>query len=211
MNLNTNEIGLLGGKYDLLVLDEGQSINFKGADDIHAKFKDYLESGQFSIGGKKITSESGLIILANIDLYEGKPRQADYIRHLPEMFHDSALMDRFHGIIPGWKIPRFTTDSAAQGVGIKADVFGEYLHQLRTVSHHEFPYGECLTLKGDSRDVKAVTRLASALSKLLLLNPGHSDYEEYVLNPAKDLRQRVRSQLAELNPQEFSEQLKITG
>ena len=204
MNLNTNEIGLLGGKYDLLVLDEGQSINFKGADDIHAKFKDYLESGQFSVGGKKVTSECGLIILANIPLtLEGHPRQADYIRHLPEMFHDSALIDRFHGIIPGWKIPRFTTNHAAQGVGIKADVFGEYLHQLRTVSHHEFPFGDGPTLKGDSRDVKAVTRLASALSKLLLINHGHADYDEYVFNPAKDLRARVRSQLLELDPQEF--------
>jgi ATP-dependent Lon protease len=204
MNLNTNEIGLLGGKYDLLVLDEGQSINFKGADDIHAKFKDYLESGQFSIGGKKVTSECGLIILANIPLtLEGQPRQTDYIRHLPEMFHDSALIDRFHGIIPGWKIPRFTTNHAAQGVGIKADVFGEYLHQLRTVSHHEFPYGECPTLHGDARDMKAVSRLTSALSKLLLINHDHVDYEDYVFNPAKELRARVRSQLQELDPQEY--------
>lgn len=202
MNLNTKEVGLLG-KYDLLVLDEGQSINFKGADDIHAKFKDYLESGQYSIGKEKITSECGLIILANIELYEGKPRQNDYIRNLPDMFHDDALLDRFHGIIPGWEIPRFTTESAAKGYGIKADVFGQYLHQLRTVSHVDFPFGECPELKGDSRDVKAVTRLASALSKLLLLNPGHPDYEEYVFNPAKGLRQRVREQLAELNPHEF--------
>ncbi|MGZ8151582.1 MAG: BREX system Lon protease-like protein BrxL [Methylococcaceae bacterium] len=210
MNMNTNEVGLLGGKYDLVVLDEGQSIDFSGADDINAKFKEYLETGQFSIGGKKVTSECGLIVLANIELYEGLPRQSDYIRHLPEMFHDDALMDRFHGIIPGWKIPRFTTESAAQGFGIKADVFGEYLHQIRTVSHHEFPFGVCSSLKGDIRDVIAVTRLASALSKLLLINPDHADYEEYVLNPAKELRQRVRSQLAELNPHEFSGGINVT-
>jgi len=202
-NLNTKEIGLLG-KHDLLVLDEGQSINFKGVDDIHAKFKDFLESGHYSIGNDKITSECGLMVLANIELYGGEPRRIDYIRHLPEMFHDSALMDRFHGIIPGWKIPRFTTQSAAQGLGIKADVFGEYLHQLRTVSHIEFPFGNVPHLAGDGRDVKAVTRLATALSKLLLLNPEHPDYEVYVLNPAKDLRMRVRSQLAELDPHEFS-------
>jgi len=208
-NLNTKEMGLMGGRYDLLVLDEGQSISFKGADDIHAKFKDYLESGHFSIGGDKIISECGLIILANIDLYDGQPRQPDYIRHLPEMFHDDALLDRFHGIIAGWKIPRFTTDHIAQGVGIKADVFGEYLHQLRRVSHIEFPYGECPPLKGDSRDVKAVARLASALSKLLLINPDHDDYESYVFNPAKELRNRVRSQLLELNPHEFSKPLDV--
>ena len=134
MNLNTKEVGLIG-KYDLLVLDEGQSINFKGADDIHAKFKDYLESGHYSVGGEKITSECGLIVLANIDLFQGRPRRADFIKHLPEMFHDDALLDRFHGIIPGWKIPRFTTDCAAKGYGIKADVFGQFLHQLRLVSH----------------------------------------------------------------------------
>ena len=208
MNLNTKEVGLMG-KYDLLVLDEGQSINFKGADDIHAKFKDYLESGQYSVGGEKISSECGLIVLANIDLYDDLPRQSDYIRHLPEMFHDDALIDRFHGIIPGWRIPRFTTDCAAKGYGIKADVFGQFLHQLRTVSHYDFPYGDCPQLKGDSRDVKAVTRLATALSKLLLVNPDNSDYEEYVLNPAKELRQRVRSQLAELNPNEFKPHINV--
>jgi ATP-dependent Lon protease len=201
-NLNTKEIGLMG-RYDLLVLDEGQSISFKGADDIHAKFKDYLESGHYSIANDRITSECGLMILANIEIVNNRPKRYDYIKHLPPMFHDSALIDRFHGIIPGWEIPRFTTDSAALGVGIKADIFGEYLHQLRIVSHIDFPFGRCPTLKGDTRDVKAVTRLASGLSKLLLLNPAHEDYENYVLKPAKELRQRVRSQLAELDPNEF--------
>jgi ATP-dependent Lon protease len=207
-NLNTKEIGLMG-RYDLLVLDEGQSISFKGADDIHAKFKDYLESGHYSIANDKITSECGLMILANIDIINNRPRRYDYIKHLPPMFHDSALIDRFHGIIPGWEIPRFTTDCAALGVGIKADIFGEYLHQLRVVSHDDFPFGQCPQLKGDSRDVKAVTRLASGLSKLLLLNPEHADYENYVLKPAKELRQRVRSQLAELDPNEFSSTIDV--
>lgn len=202
-NLNTKAVGLLA-KNDVLVLDEGQSISFKGVDDIHAKFKDYLESGHYTIGGDKITSECGLMILANIELYENQPRRMDYIRHLPEMFHDSALMDRFHGIIAGWEIPRFETTNSAQGLGMKADVFGEYLHQLRTVNATEFPFGQCPVLAGDSRDTKAVERLAKALSKLLLLNPDHADYEDYVLNPAKALRQRVRSQLAELDPHEFS-------
>ena len=207
-NLNTKEIGLMG-RYDLLVLDEGQSISFKGADDIHAKFKDYLESGHYSIANDKITSECGLMILANIELQNNRPRRYDYIKHLPPMFHDSALIDRFHGIIAGWEIPRFTTENAALGVGIKADIFGEYLHQLRIVSHDDFPFGQCPQLKGDSRDVKAVTRLASGLSKLLLLNPEDADFENYVLKPAKELRQRVRSQLAELDPNEFSSTIDV--
>lgn len=201
-NMNTQEPGLLA-RHDLLVLDEGQSINFKGADDIHAKFKDYLESGHYSIGQDKIVSECGLMILANIDLYNNQPKRPDYIRHLPDLFQDDALLDRFHGIIAGWKIPRFTTESVAKGPGIKADVFGEYAHQIRTANKYEFEYGEVPTLKGDSRDVKAVTRLSSALSKLLLLSIDDPEYMQYVLQPAIELRNRVRQQLAELNPDEF--------
>jgi ATP-dependent Lon protease len=148
------------------------------------------------------------MILANIDIFNGQPSKKDYIRHLPEMFHDDALMDRFHGIIPGWEIPRFETRCAAQGVGIKADVFGEYLHQLRVVSSVEFPFGETPELTGDIRDAKAVSRLAAALSKLLMLNPDHPDYEHYVMEPAQSLRKRVRGQLAALNPNEFDPWLK---
>ena len=203
-NQNTKEAGLLGGRYDLLVLDEGQSINFQGADNIHAKFKDYLESGKYTAGPVQVSSECGLMILANIDLRNNRPAKDDYIRELPEMFHDSALLDRFHGIIPGWQIPRFETSFAAQGFGFKADVFGEYAHQLKRASPNEFPFGKIPDLLGDIRDVNAVKKLAAALSKLLMLNPGDDDYEEYVLSEAIELRERVRSQLSAVDPFEFS-------
>ncbi len=50
-NLRTQELGFLGNQHDLLVLDEVQ--NFTGADEIHAKFKEYLESGRYSTGQEK--------------------------------------------------------------------------------------------------------------------------------------------------------------
>jgi ATP-dependent Lon protease len=208
-NLNTKEEGLLA-RFDLLTLDEGQSIEFHGEGDIHAKFKDYLESGHYTIGHDKITSECGLMILANIDLdYRNRPSRPDYIRQLPEMFHDDALIDRFHGIIPGWEIPRIKTQHFAQGPGIKADVFGEYAHQIRTASFALFPYGRVPQMRGDTRDIKAIERLARALSRLFMVNPDQQDYEEYVLQPAICLRERVRSQLASLNPSEFSPKVNI--
>jgi ATP-dependent Lon protease len=88
-------------------------------------------------------------------------------------------------------------------------VFGEYAHQLRHVSPSEFPYGNAPRLSGDSRDVKAVEKIAVALSKLLMLNPGDTDYETYVLQPARDLRARVRSQLAAVDGFEMSAELKV--
>jgi len=51
--------------------------------------------------------------------------------------------------------------------------------------------------------------LARVLSRLFMLNPEHPDYDEYVLKPAIGLRERVRTQLAALNPSEFSPQVKI--
>jgi ATP-dependent Lon protease len=208
-NLSTKEEGLLA-RFDLLVLDEGQSIEFKGEGDIHAKFKDFLESGHYTIGHDKITSECGLMVLANIELdYQTRPTRSDFIRQLPEMFHDDALLDRFHGIIAGWKIPRINNAHFAQGPGIKADVFGEYAHQIRTASPAVFPYGNVPTMTGDTRDSKAIERLARALSRLFMLNPEQPDYDEYVLKPASALRERVRSQLAALNPSEFSPNVKI--
>ena len=208
-NLSTKEEGLLA-RFDLLVLDEGQSTNFERDGDVHANFKGYLEARHYSIGQDKITSECGLMVLANIDLdYRGQPTRPDFIRQLPEMFHDDALLDRFHGIIAGWKIPRISNAHFAQGPGIKADVFGEYAHQIRTASHAVFPYGNVPSMKGDTRDSKAIERLARALSRLFMLNPDHTDYDEYVLRPAVGLRERVRSQLAALNPSEFSPEVKV--
>ena len=150
------------------------------------------------------------MILANIDLdYRHQPLRPDYISELPSMFHDDALLDRFHGIIPGWEIPRITLEHYARGPGIKADVFGEYAHQIRTASTHLFPFGEVPAMRGDTRDAKAVERLARALSRLLMLNPGHPDYHHYVIEPAIALRGRVRTQLASINPNEFSPSVNI--
>ncbi|MEZ8678437.1 BREX system Lon protease-like protein BrxL [Vibrio lentus] len=208
-NLSSKQLGLMATN-DVLVLDEGQSIQFKGENDIHAKFKAYLESGEFSRGGEKVTSECGLMILANIELHNSQPTRPDYIRELPKMFHDDALLDRFHGILPGWEIPRFSKDKITTGVGLKADAFGEYLHQLRSVSDMEFPYGRIPMLGGDIRDTKAIERTSSALSKLLMLNPEDADYEEYVLKPAMELRAMVRRQISFMNPSEFSPELNVS-
>lgn len=208
-NLNTKEDGLLA-RFDLLVIDEAQSIDFRGADEIHSNFKSYLEGGYYSVGQQKITSECGLMILANIELdYRSQPSRPDYVRELPEMFHDDALLDRFHGIIPGWEIPRITVQHYAQGPGIKADVFGEYAHQIRTAGSSAFPFGEVPPMKGDSRDVNAVERLARGLSRLFMMNPDQPEYRNFVLNPAIKLRERVRSQLAAIRPSEFSPSVNI--
>ena len=42
-----------------------------------------------------------------------------------------------------------------------------------------------------------------------MLNPEDADYKEYVLEPAMKLRERVRTQLAAVDPFEFSPNLNV--
>lgn len=219
-NRQSKSPGLLT-RYDLLVLDEAQSIRFSNPSEIQAQLKGYLEQGVFTRGDCTATAECGMMLLANIDLkkndgfsyYSGKPKflpsRPDYIRRLPEVFLESPLLDRFHGILPGWEIPPFDTDQQANGYGLKADFFAEVCHALRSASHLSQEVRSKLRLSGGKRDCTAVERMASGLAKLLLIKPDHHRFEELVLEPAKELRRLVKTQLHQVDPAGYSPELMI--
>jgi ATP-dependent Lon protease len=217
-NRQNKRPGLLT-RYDLLVLDEAQSIRFTDAPEIQAQLKGYLEQGVYTRGDCAATAECGLMLLANIELKQdptgyyqnGKPAfqplRTDYIRRLPEVFLDPPLIDRFHGIIPGWRIPPFETQQQARGYGLKADYFAEVCHSLRSATHIAQEVRAQLRLSGGQRDCTAVERLACGLAKLLLIAPDHPRFEELVVRPAKELRGNIRTQLHELDPRVFPSEL----
>jgi len=220
-NLSTKQTGLLT-KYDLLVLDEAHSISFTSSGEVQAQLKGYLEQGVYARGDLKATAECGLMLLANIELEADaskkygsgkigkKPLKNDYIRKLSSVFLDYALIDRFHGIIPGWEIPQFEEGFEADGIGLKTDFFAEVCHALRDVSSTSQRVRSKLALLGYKRDCTAIIRLCSALSKILLIDPDHPRFDDLVLSPAKEMRRLVRTQLHELNPHEFSVELDIS-
>ncbi len=208
-------------RYDLVVLDEAQSIRFTNGADIQAQLKGYLEQGVYSRGDVTATAECGLMLLANIELqgdgestyYNGKPkfrpRDRDYIRRLSPVFLESPLLDRFHGILPGWEIPPFQTDQQATGLGLKADYFAEVCHALRGAAHISQAIRAKLRLSGGKRDCTAVERLASGLAKLLLIDPDHPRFKELVLRPAEEMRRLARTQLNALDPEGYPASLQI--
>jgi len=56
------------------------------------------------------------MLLGNIPLTsEHKPINDIYFSHLPDFFRDSALLDRFHGFIEGWHLPRINEDMKLAG------------------------------------------------------------------------------------------------
>jgi ATP-dependent Lon protease len=209
-------------QYDLLVLDEAQSIRFTNAPEIQAQLKGYLEQGVYTRGDVSATAECGLMLLANIDLKQDAehkyhnnkpaflPARSDYIRRLPEVFLESPLVDRFHGIIPGWKIPSFHTEQQAMGPGLKADYFAEVCHALRSVSQLSQAVRAKLRLTGGKRDCTAVERLACGMAKLLVIEPDHPRFDDLVLTRAQELRRLVRTQLHALDPQGYPPELQIS-
>lgn len=205
-NNATNQDGLLS-RFDVVVFDEAQTLSFDNPGEVVGVLKDYLESGRFSRGGKQQTSATaGIAIIANIPLdVDGNPRFSNLFLNLPEFLQETAFIDRIHGIIPGWKLPRIQEQTISISIGLKADFFGEVLHGLR----HRVGYEEHVKAHGkivgtdDIRDRNAITRLASGYLKLLFpdLRLSRSDLVEYCLRPAVSLRQTVRNQLTGMDPE----------
>jgi ATP-dependent Lon protease len=205
-NNATRQPGLLS-HYDVVVFDEAQTLAFDNPGEIIGVFKDYLESGSFARGGtQKIESGAGIVLLANIPLDADKrPLHDNWFTELPPFLHETAFIDRIHGILPGWELPRIQETSIATGIGFKADYFGDVLHHLRSRAGYEQLVQQHNTVTGttDRRDITAITRLAAGFCKLLFPHGAVSagDFREYCLKPAVELRQNVRDQLSLLDPE----------
>lgn len=204
-NNATNQPGLLTW-YDVVVLDEVQTLTFDSPGEVIGVLKDYLESGRFSRGKHQATGEASVSMLANIGIdSSGSPREPILFRNLPSFLQETAFIDRLHGILPGWLLPRISRRSPAKGVGFKADFFAEVLHCLRTCDGYMEYFGDNVRITGtdDMRDKKAIERIASGYLKILFphLTLKKDELYQYCALPAARMRQRVRDQLARLDPE----------
>ncbi len=202
-NLASQTPGLLT-QYDVVVFDEAQTISFDNPGEVVGVLKDYLESGRYTRGNQSATSDAGLVILGNIPLdAAGEPVQPALFFNLPAFLRETAFIDRLHGIIPGWKLPRVTVQTPATGIGFKADFFSEVLHALRDRGGFAEYVSAHLRVVGtdDMRDKKAIERLTTGFLRLLFpdLNPTPDEFLRYCVDPSVQLRQRVRDQLSKLD------------
>ncbi len=194
-------------KYDAVILDEVQTLKLKEEGEIIGALKGFLESGEFRVMGFAGNSEAGFALLANIPIGpDEKPLQSGgrygcYFDALPHWLHGpdaTALLDRFHGLIPGWELPRIKHHHLAEGMGLRADYLSEVLHALRLREEYAEFVSRFTRSEGDLRDIKAIQRIASALLRLLFpdLQIGGREFEHYCLQPAKTMRGLIREQLS---------------
>ena len=102
--------GLITGS-DFVTLDEVQTISFTDTDEMRAALKGYLEQGNFTVGDYKGVADAGMVLCGNIrkEIMDADGYSNMFVE-LPVVFHESALIERFHGFIKGWNIPRMNDD-----------------------------------------------------------------------------------------------------
>ncbi|MAU00661.1 MAG: TIGR02688 family protein [Anaerolineaceae bacterium] len=204
-NLQSRTPGLLTS-YDVVVFDEAQTISFDNPGEVVGILKDYLESGRYTRGNQQATADASFVLLGNIPLdSRGKPREALLFYNLPNFLQETAFIDRLHGILPGWELPRFTANMPARGVGFKADFFSAILHALRERPGYDEYVSAHMQLHGtdDMRDKKAIQRLTSGFLRLLFPNMKVTpeEFQTYCIEPSVRLRQTIRGQLSLLDPE----------
>ena len=201
-NAVTRELGELAVR-DCVVFDEISRIEFPEPYEMVGKLKDYMESGNYERGAmRQVRSGCSIVMQGNMDV-----DHESWDTILPQSLREPALIDRIHGLIPGWEMPKIMSADLhlSKSIGIAADYFSEAMHQMRAVTASSIVRGRVEILGEPSiRDERSILKLASAIYKLLRPD---LDFDREILETSMDLavelRSRVREKLHEKIPSEF--------
>ena len=195
-------------QYDVVCFDEVSGVSFDQKDGVNI-MKGYMESGEFSRGKESIRADGSIVLVGNFDVdVEHQQRIGHLLGPLPpEMRDDTAFMDRIHGFLPGWDVPKMSPALFTQHFGLVSDFLSECFTQLRNQSRVSTLQGRVFlggALSG--RDLNAVNKTVSGLLKLL-----HPDAEEAVSDEdlewavrlALEVRRRVKEQQKRIGAAEF--------
>jgi ATP-dependent Lon protease len=190
-------VGLIGF-WDMISFDEVGSVKIKDSNTIEI-LKDYMANGRFSRGATVIANAS-LGFIGNIDhsieQLVNSP-QFDLFEPLPDAF-DLAVMDRFHTYLPGWEIPKNSSELLTRNYGFITDYLAEVFHYLsKKVNRYEYVNRSCRfgrALQG--RDEVAIKKTLCAIIKLLhpVDDPTPAELAEYAAY-AVEGRRRVKEQM----------------
>lgn len=200
-DMNKRQEGLVS-YFDYVALDEISTIKFPDIDEMRGAMKGYLEAGTYNVGVKAGSGKAGVVLLGNIK-EEKMDVNNNMLDELPPLFEDSALIDRFHGFIKGWDVPRMNEDMKVKDWALNTEYFSEIMHALREDVISKALVDELIEVPkdADTRDTKAVKRIATAYMKLLFPHwtsvdeVNKEDFKKYCLNRAVEMRKIIKTQL----------------
>ena len=196
------KVGLVGF-WDIVAFDEVAGIKVKDQDTVQI-MKDYMANGRFSRGAEVIANAS-LAFVGNIDYSVDQivhSTEHDLFMPLPSQI-DLAIMDRFACYLPGWEMPKNSSEFLTNNYGFITDYLAEAFHYQfsRTNRYEDVNKGIRLGKSVEGRDEKGVKKTMCAFLKILhpIDAPTDEEFEEYVAY-AVECRRRVKEQMNKRKP-----------
>jgi ATP-dependent Lon protease len=196
------KVGLVG-YWDTVAFDEVGGIKVRDPDTIQI-MKDFMANGRFSRGAEVI-ADASLSFVGNIDVSVQQvvnSNEHDLFQPLPPEL-DLAVMDRFAAYIPGWEMPKNSSEFLTSNYGFITDYLAEAFHyQFKHTNRYEevskrIQLGKAI----EGRDEKGIKKTVCAFLKILHPNgpPTEAEFEEYVAY-ATECRRRVKEQMNKRKP-----------
>ncbi|MBA0014159.1 MAG: BREX system Lon protease-like protein BrxL [Nitrosospira sp.] len=196
------KVGLVGF-WDTVAFDEVGGIKVRDQDTIQI-MKDFMANGRFSRGAEVI-ADASLSFVGNIDVSIQQvvnSNEHDLFQPLPPEF-DLAVMDRFAAYIPGWEMPKNSSEFLTSSYGFITDYLAEAFHyQFKHTNRYEEVSKRIRLGKAiEGRDEKGIKKTVCAFLKILHPNgpPTDDEFEEYVAY-ATECRRRVKEQMNKRKP-----------
>jgi ATP-dependent Lon protease len=195
-------IGLVGF-WDTVAFDEVSGIKVKDPDTMQI-MKDYMANGRFS-RGVDVIADASLAFVGNLDVSVEQvvnSTEYDLFHPLPPQF-DLAVMDRFACYVPGWEMPKNSSEYLTSRYGFITDYLAEAFHyQLsHTNRYEEVSQRIRLGTAIEGRDEKGIKKTVCAFLKILHPDGAstEAEFDEYVAY-AVEGRRRVKEQMNKRKP-----------
>jgi len=195
-------VGLVGF-WDTVAFDEVGGIKIKDTDTIQI-MKDFMANGRFS-RGVEVIADASLAFVGNIDMSVEQivnSSQYDLFQPLPAEF-DLAVMDRFACYLPGWEMPKNSSEFLTNSYGFITDYLAEAFHHMfqHTNRYEEVSRRIRLGSAVEGRDEKGIKKTVAAFLKILhpAGSPTDQQFEQYVAY-AVECRRRVKEQMNKRKP-----------
>jgi ATP-dependent Lon protease len=196
------KVGLVG-YWDTVAFDEVGGIKVRDPDTIQI-MKDFMANGRFSRGAEVI-ADASLSFVGNIDLSVQQvvnSNEYDLFQPLPPEL-DLAVMDRFAAYIPGWEMPKNSSEFLTNRYGFITDYLAEAFHyQFKHTNRYEEVSKRIRLGKSiEGRDEKGIKKTVCSFLKILHPHgpPTDEEFEEYVAY-ATECRRRVKEQMNKRKP-----------
>ena len=126
-NNQRKKIGLVG-YWDTIAFDEVGGMKIKDPDTIQI-MKDFMANGRFS-RGVEVIADASLVFVGNLDLSVKQivnSDKFDLFQPLPKGI-DLAIKDRFACYLPGWEMPKTSSEILTNNYGFITDYIAEAFH-----------------------------------------------------------------------------------